>query len=301
MEQDVVELIKGRGPLTGAELAEGLSAAGLPLWLICRRSERVRIMTVGTRYLRLDRRVEGFARLSPSILREFLTYSVVGLADDTQALEGRAQEIHTHIEEVSRAKWRLAEEVMATLREGLAERWPADTLLCFIVAGDIVYSMAHDVPRPERSTGRMARGSDIDLVVVAEDQVPDQFLKELDGQIYQQKYRLLIAPHVNEEVDYIIKKVARVREQVRFDTFKHMVACKILAEGELLYGSAALFDALKAMLDDHGVTVRLEELERRAAVLRAEAEENLVKSATPDAIGKLAHLFYSTEESEEFE
>jgi len=301
MEQDVADLIEGRGPLTGAELAEGLGAAGLPLWLICRRSGRVRVVTVGTRYLRLDRRVEGFARLSPSILREFLTYSVVGLADDSEAVERRAREICAHIEKVSRAKWRLAEEIMATLRERLADRWPADSPLCFIVAGDIVYSMAHDVPRPERSTGRMVRGSDIDLVVIAGDQVPDEFLKELDRQIYQQKYRLLIAPQVNEEVDYIIKKVARVREQVRFDTFKHMVACKILGEGELLYGSTALFETVKAMLDDHGVTARLEELERRATVLRAEAEDDMVKHAVPEAIGDLAHLFYSTEESEEFE
>ena len=35
--------------------------------------------------------------------------------------------------------------------------------------------MAHDVPRPERSTGELVKGSDIDLVVVLEDGASDDF------------------------------------------------------------------------------------------------------------------------------
>jgi hypothetical protein len=45
-----------------------------------------------------------------------------------------------------------------------------------------------------------------------------------------------MAPHVREEIDYVVKDLDRVREQMRFDTFKRMVACKILQEGIFLYG-----------------------------------------------------------------
>src|SRR5665811_1909286 len=97
------------------------------------------------------------------------------------------------------------------------------------------YQMAHDVPRPERSTGKMVRGSDLDVVVIVDDRAPEVLVKALDDAIYQQKYRYLINPSVREEIDYIVKRLDRLREQAEFDTFKKMVACKILQEGVLLY------------------------------------------------------------------
>jgi hypothetical protein len=62
--------------------------------------------------MRLDQRVEGLARLSPSILREFLTYSVIGLASDPLAARGKADKILLHIEEVSKAKSQLAYSIV---------------------------------------------------------------------------------------------------------------------------------------------------------------------------------------------
>ena len=75
-----------------------------------------------------------------------------------------------------------------------------------------------------------------------------------------------MAPHLKEEIDYIIKKLNRVREQVRFETFKHMVACKILHEGTLLYGSEYLFSTVKGMLREHGIVSKLNELEKHARI-----------------------------------
>jgi len=62
----------------------------------------------------------------------------------------------------------------------------------------------------------------------------------------------------------------RVREQMKFQTFKHMVACKILQEGTLLYGSEDLFSAIKEMLRKQGVTEKLNDLENRAKNLSKE-------------------------------
>jgi len=257
-------------------------------------------LRTGTRYLRLDRRVKGYARLSPSILREFLTYSVIGPASDQRAIAERAQKISLHIEAVSRAKSELAYSIVAALANQFETERPIKEEACFILAGDIVYNMAHDVPRPERSTGKLVKGSDMDLVVVVDDGFPESCMRQLDEAIYGEKYHLLIAPHLREEIDYIVKNMDRVRTQLAFDTYRHMVACKIMQEGTLLYGSEKLFNTIKSMLKDQGVTDRLCLLEQEAQQFREEAVKHLLQGkGTPGE--DQSHLFYPAEESEEFE
>ena len=159
--------------------------------------------TIGRRYLRLDRRVAGYARLSPSVWREFLTYTVVGRREDWEGIEKRAQALIAHTESVSRKKSELAYRVVSALGGRLEALIGGPLEGCFLIAGDIVHNMAHDVPRPERSTGKMVRGSDLDLVVVLADGVPDRLRERLDDAIFQEKHRLLITPHLREEIDYV--------------------------------------------------------------------------------------------------
>ena len=301
MAGEVVRIIEEKGPLTGSEIIETLHVPPLALWRTCHLSPALQLRTVGTRYLRLDRRVDGYARLSPSILRELMTYTVVGLAGSTEDLDRRADSVIRHIKEVSRAKLALARRIVAGLRERLAQSWPREGRVCFIIAGDIVYDMAHDVPRPEQSIGEMVNGSDIDLVVVSDENVSQEFLQELDDEIYKEKYYTLIAPSVREEIDYVVKNMVRVREQLLFDTFKRMVACKILREGLLLSGSQSLFDEIKAMLVETGVTEKLEDMEGRAGIFRQSSEEYLLHADPSRISSDELNLFYTTEESEEFE
>jgi hypothetical protein len=301
LETKILQLIREKGPLTGSEVWEATGEEGLLLWRACRLSSEVLVRTVGTTYLRLDRRLEGYARLSPSILREFLTYSVIGLSEDPGAVALRAQALVAHIEEVSRSKSQLAYDVISSL----ADRFVYGTILhehaCFILAGDIVYNMAHDVPRPERSTGKLVRGSDMDLVVIVDDLFPPELIGPLDETIYKEKYRLFMAPHIREEIDYIVKDFNRVLEQLRFDTFKHMVACKILEEGAFLFGSEAIFEKLKSLLREYGVLEKLRAMEKQAQFFRIRAEEFLLRE-DPQKIGESgSYLFYPVEESEEFE
>jgi len=301
MEREIINLIRDKGPLTGSEIVEAIGGDVLILWRTCRLSEDLTIRTVGARYLRLDRWVEGFGRLSPSILREFLTFSVVGVRGDPTSLERRARKLISHIEEVGRGKLELVYRVVSGLASSLESEGALDHKVCFVIAGDIVYNMAHDVPRPERSSGKLVIGSDMDLVVIVDDQFPGDLMKRLDDAIYEEKYRLLMTPHLKEEIDYIVKRLDRVREQVLFDSFRHMVACKILHEGTLLYGSEYLFSIVKAMLREHGVTEKLHGLERRARVFRKDAEEYLLRE-DPEKIRKESLcLFYPSDESEEFE
>ncbi len=301
MEKEVIQIIREKGPLTGNELLTATGGDGLALWRSCRASPEIRVRRVGARYLRLDRRVKGFARLSPSILREFLTYSVVGLARDPAPVEEKARQVLGHIGEVSRFKLELAYRTVSGLASQLDTEIPLEEQACFIIAGDIVYNMAHDVPRPERSTGKPVNGSDMDIVVIAAEDCPESLIKRLDDAIFQEKCRLLMAPHLREEIDYVVKDLARIREQLCFDSFRRMVACKILQEGALLYGSEDLFQRVKGMLRESGVMERLKELETRAGRFRREGEAYLL-ATDPEKIASLGlDLFYPSEESEEFE
>lgn len=301
MEKKVLQLLKEKGPLTGSEILEDTGADSLSLWRTCKTSSDLVICAIGTRYLRLDQRVEGFARLSPSILREFLTYSVIGLASDPPPAREKAARILSHIEEVSRAKSQLAYLIVSSMANRLEIEVSIQEQVCFILAGDIVYNMAHDVPRPERSTGKLVRGSDMDLVVIAGETFPPPLMNRLDDAIYQEKYRLLMTPHIREEVDYVVKDLQKVQEQLAFDTFKHMVACKIMHEGTLLYGSDQVFHRVKSMLRDFGVTARLQAMEKQALHFRSQAESRLLAEDPEKSSQRETNLFYPAEESEEFE
>jgi hypothetical protein len=301
LENKIIDQIKQTGPLTGLELRESFDEDNLILWQTCMYSKNLVIKRIGTRYLRLDSRVDGFARLSPSILREFLSYSVIGLVDNPEKVLKKVSEIASHVEMVSKYKLELAYKIISNIREQFSGIWEDNLNICFILAGDIVYNMAHDVPRPEQSTGKLVKGSDIDLIVVLEDGTSDDFIKSLDNTIYSEKYRILKSPRYREEIDYVIKRVSRVREQLQFDTFKRMIACKILEEGLLLYGSKNLFLEIKTMLNKHGVTEKLGDLEKKAQISRKNAEEYLLHTDPDKVKEECLFLFYSAEESEEFE
>ncbi len=301
MEQKIINVLKDKGPLTGAEILEILGDDALLLWRACRRSTQIAIQTIGCRYLRLDSKIEGFARLSPSILREFLTYSIIGLTWEQNSLIRKANEVASHIKEVSKAKLELARNVFSTVLSRLENEALIKEQACILIAGDIVYDMAHDAPRPERSTGKLVKGSDMDLVVVVDDLFPKELMERMDETIYREKQRVLITPHLREEMDYVVKDLARVREQMEFDTFKRMVACKILQESTLLFGNQDLFKTIKSMLQEQGIAKRLMRMEDQAAIFRRDAETTLLREDPEKIKNDYLYLFYPTEESEEFE
>ena len=299
-EKKVILLVNERGPLTGAEIHAAAGGDFFDLWKVCMLSNTLQVRRTGRRFVRLDRRVEGLARLSPSILREFMTYSVVGLKQDPAALESKAEEIITNIRMISRRKKELALQAVSDILSGLGGKITEENM-CVILAGDIVYEMAHDVPRPERSTGRLANGSDLDLVFVLDDKVSDSAVLELDEEIYRVKFRYLTNPALLEEIDYVVKKMSKVRQQAVFDSFKHVVACKILDEGELLQGSSELFQEIREILSRSGASKKLLQMRSQAEMFGNEAVNYFLNNASDSLPPEKTHLFYSTDEFEEFE
>ncbi len=298
MEATIVSTLQQYGPQTGAQLVERTRLDVLQAWQCCRKSPEIRSAGAGTRFLRLDRAVPGFARLSPSIRREFLTYTVLGIERQFPEVEEKARTLREEIREISRHKRNLARETMESVAATLPEPGGLMEQVCFIIAGDIAYDMSHTVPRPERSTGQMVRGSDLDIIVVAVDEVDRGALSVLDNAIHKRKHFLLVHPDYREEIDYVVKDIARVCIQLRFDTFESMVACKILWEGQYLCGGRGLFQRVKRLVDDHGIGAKLKALERQALDHRAQAEARLLDTQD-GSDGESLHLFYTREEGEE--
>jgi hypothetical protein len=298
-ETKVIELLESKGPLTGAELLNETAAQPLDLWRFCLNNPQVAVRVLGRRYLRLDRVVEGYARLSPSIRREFLTYTLLDLQSMDTRLEARAEELAIEITRVSDYKRRLSQQIVTDLVEALPEKDRISSQSCFILGGDITYNMAHSVPRPERSTGKLVRGSDLDIIVVTENFIDPAVVTMLDEAVYQKKHRLLNSPSYREELDYIIKNMATVERQVAFDTFEHMVACKILCEGEFLYGSTDIMDRVRSLLVRHEVPKKVAALEKRAVEFREKAVDTLCKKDGEVSGSHYLNLFFTSDESDE--
>ena len=183
MEDRVLEILKRYGPLTGSQLKKKIDVSdGFMLWQTCYQSSHIIIHKIGKRYLRLDRHLNGYFRLSPSIFREFLDYSVIGLVQDREKILEKALFISNQMKVISRYKSSLAYRLIKRIVENMAEGEKVSEGCCFMIAGDTVYNMAHDVPRPEKSTGILVRGSDIDLVVVGDEGISSNLLKRLEDE-----------------------------------------------------------------------------------------------------------------------
>jgi hypothetical protein len=297
IENEIIPILAETGPLTGAQLVDRTHMEVLALWQTCRKTPSIQLKTACRRFLRLDRNVQGYARLSPSIRREFLTYTFVGLNGQTDALISKVEALNRETSQISRAKLDIARESMTSAVASLQDQGVILEKACFVIAGDVVYEMSHIVPRPEKSTGEMVQGSDLDIVVVVEDDLDSAIIGSLDNAIHKRKHLLLV--NDREEIDYLIKSMSRVREQLKFDIFSSMVACKILDEGQFLYGNPAVFHTVKNLIDEHKIPERLKELERQAIAGRQTAESQLIEGGAQKDQNECYNLFYTKAEEDE--
>lgn len=297
--RDLVGLLESYGPMTGKELIERTGEDGYTVWKLCYSRQDILAKIVGKRYLRLDPHVEGYARLSPSILREFYGYTVIGVSGQREEVEKKAELLYQSILEITKSKLLLAKELAAGIINSSEKLSMHKSGICFIIAGDVAYNMAHAEPRAEPSTGILVKGSDLDIVVLT-DNLDNDLLENLDRAIYREKYMLLNNPSYKEEIDYLIKDLSKVEMQVSFDCFESMVACKILHEGKYLCGSRSIFKKVKDSLDKNGIPEKLSFLKHKAAAEREKAEKRLLESSGLLSRKEFMQLFFTTDEKEEF-
>lgn len=296
--EDIIKIIEKDGPLTGKELYEKTGIDELCLWRACYKSNEITTKTFGRKYLRLDKKIEGYARLSPSIMREFLTYTVVGLNRDIAEIEHKAEKLYEQVMLISKRKFELAYNTVSKIVDSLVDRDNVKSNVCFMIAGDVVYNMAHSEPRPESSSGKLVRGSDLDIIVISRN-LSEGILKGLDLAIYKEKGYLLRNPGYMEEIDYVVKDISKAYEQMEFNDFKSMVASKILHEGKFLYGSHEIFDTVKKMLVEKNIPEKLSKLENEAILHSKAAFEYLLENENELLEEEFTKYFYTKEESEE--
>lgn len=294
----IYQTLTANGPLVGQELVKAVSMDDFSLWKACMLSNRIVMRICGNRYLRFDKYVKGYARLSPSIKREFYGYTIIGTHKQLPEIERKAKALEAEINQISQKKYNIAYEVMErVVKKQKHELIEAHS--CFIIAGDVVYRMAHADLRPESSTGTLVRGSDLDIVVITEN-LDAKVSAALDQAIYEEKYYLLKNPIYQEEIDFIVKDIGKVANQLCFDSFKHMIASKILDEGLYLLGNNELFIKVKAMLEDYQIPAKLAVLKQQAIKERANAEKVLLTEGQSLAKEESMKLFCTIEEREEF-
>lgn len=296
---EIIALLNNHGPLTGKEIQEKLKGDEFAIWKYCVTSPDIITKIVGERYLRLDPQVQEYARLSPSIIREFYNYTIVGTINQKSEIDNRAKQLYNEIIEISNDKLNIAKEFIVKTVEMLNISHKFNECAVAIIAGDVVYNMSNREPRPEFSTGKIVQGSDLDIVIIT-DNLDNEDINLLDNAIYQKKYMLLRNPEYREEVDYIIKDMSKVKEQLKFVSFKDMVACKILNEGQYLYGNYDLFVQMKSELEKEDIPNKLKSLEEKAIMERKNAEQSLINDSSLLTTDEIAQLFYTTSEKEEF-
>ena len=184
------------------------------------------------------------------------------------------------IERISKYKMKLAKKISVKALEESDDTVREKSV--FIIGGDVPLIMAHSDPRPERSLGKMVAGSDLDIVVIHENDLDIKAIKKLESVLLDLKYSLLSQPMKKEELDFLIKSMTDVKRQLEFTNFEDKVACKILNEAEFLAGNKEIYVKIRKMINDYRVKEKIEELEEKGRRYRKRTEKILLETENPD-------------------
>ncbi len=294
LENRIIDILPEAGSVSGAHLCEKLGGSYFDIWRTCINSRKLFNSDYARYYLRIDAEIPGFARLSPSILRDFLTYSRISTVNNIkQAAEVAARKREYH-RKVSGQKRETAFQMIAEAFDGeLLQK------IGVVIAGDVCRDMAHEVERPERFTGEMVKGSDIDLIIVIEQD--DKVLKEeLENRLLELKSIYLRHPVLREEIDFVVNSISHYQQNGVFETPKQMISCKAALEGQYIAGNRNLVTKMRNTLTDADVPRKVLSMSERAFSERLHTVERLRKR--PDSIRGSAErrLFYFSDEIWEF-
>ena len=299
METRIIDAVNARGPLLGRELVEALDGAPyLDVWRTCFGSGFLQISHFARYYLRYDITREDFIRLSPSILRDFLTFTLISLPHQRSQVIERQIQLSNHHREISVRKLAVARDTIMYLsdehRKALFEN-----AVCFI-AGDIAYYLAHDEPRQNQQLGKLIQGSDIDIVVVFRDGFDPDMLKAIDEEMLAVKNFVLRRTNFKEEVDFVVKPESRMMAQMEYGDIHEKIASKILYESMFLCGDFTLYVELKNALRDVEATAKIEADFDAALKSRRDSMKSLLQTEGDIEDPSVQSLFFFSQERVEF-
>jgi len=294
IEKKILEFLPADGSVSGASVCAALGEKYFDIWQTCINSQVLINIDFAQYYLRIDAKIPGYARLSPSILRDFLTYNRISTLDNAKVAIQDSERKRQYHREVSQQKRETAARfILEALDPEILQRTGV------MIAGDVCRDMAHEVERPERSTGEMVRGSDIDLIFIIE--TDDQGLKsEIENRLLPLKSVYLRHPSLREEIDFIVNSLPHYQDVSKFETPSQMISCKAALEGQYIAGNRNLVAKMRGVLANTEAACKILEMSEIAFSERIHTVEKLRKQ--PNAIRRASErrLFYFSDEIWEF-
>lgn len=298
----IIDLIRTHGPSPGAKLAEWLD--GVPpidLWRACYASRRIRIRNCARYYLRYDITRENVLRLSPSILRDFLTFSLIYLPEQSvSAVEGGTL-LANKFRSISLRKLSRARQALLEL-DPVLQRELNDHCVVFL-SGDIAYFLAHDTRRVHPTLNVPINGSDIDIVIVTNNQADPDKIKAIGDALLKIKHLYLLMPKVREELDFIVKPFDKMIDQLVYGDIHQKIASKILYESYFLMGRVDIYEALMRHLELRGTRAKIEADFETALGQRKDTIRKILALSPEESVKdpEVASLFFVSQERLEFQ
>tara|TARA_R100000935_G_scaffold43856_1_gene66422 strand:+ start:1984 stop:2955 length:972 start_codon:yes stop_codon:yes gene_type:complete len=299
IEAEVIRIISEQGPRIGKELAEALpTVSTLALWQACNRSQRFLVSHFASYYLRYDITRDDQVRLSPSILRDFLSFTLFGLPDQRYKMIERQGSLSNMHREISREKIGIAQDVMKQLFVSLGRELRSQ--LCAFIAGDLSYYLAHNDMREHSASGEMVKGSDIDIVIILSEALPDEVKERIDGEMIALKNFYLRHPSYRHEIDFICKRKSVMERQFQYSNIHDKIASKIAYESMFLGGSLTLYMEVRDAMMRTGVDTLIEADFEHALKDRKYAMTKLLEASSEVLDDETRSLFYFSQERVEF-
>lgn len=304
LEDRLVALLEKNGPLTGGKIVEEMGGLNpMHIWKICMGSNLFRIYNCARYYLRYDITREDQIRLSPSVLRDFLSFTLVYKAGQRADAVDRAALLANKHRLISFKKLKFARNTLLALTEDI--RQEIHKHACCFIAGDISYFLSHEEPRKHAQIGAIIKGSDIDIIVVYNHMMDEAVVKAAEKQILAYKYQAIKDPNIAQEIDFLFKPVSKMLSQFSYSDIHQKIASKILYESFFLYGSLDLYEKLQTELEFSGTVKKIETdfesaLKGRKDTIRKILALDTAQLDGDDVDPDIASLFYFSQERLEF-
>jgi len=299
LETSIIGIINKEGPLLGKELIEKLGTKSyFDVWKACFNSGFLQISHFARYYLRYDISRKDFIRLSPSILRDFLSFTLLSLPHQRNQIIERQIILSNRHREISVAKMEIAMKSFQYL--------PPDEKsfilhnACAFVAGDVAYFLAHEEPRESKPLGKMIQGSDIDIIIVFNDDIDQSVIDTFSSNFLGIKHLVLKQTGFAQEIDFIAKPFSKMIDQMKYSDLAQKIASKILYESIYIFGDQDLYLKLKRKLIENGTKSMIEHDFQSALLGREQSTITLLQSEQEMLSDDLQSLFFFTQERVEF-
>ncbi len=288
------------GPMLGKELHQHFpDVPHLALWQACFQDLEIHVSHFAGYYLRYDVTRKDLIRLSPSVLRDFLSFTLVSLPRQRGAALARQVEISNMHREISQRKIALARNILSDIFGKLD--FSAGRQVCAFIAGDNAYFLGHDEPREVRELGQLVKGSDIDVIIIHEDGLDASLVEMIDTEMMKAKNYFLRHPDHRQEIDFICKPRSKMFRQFRYLSIQEKIASKIAYESLFVAGSVQFYTQIIEQLEFSGVKDKIEADFRRAATGRQTAMQILLEADHEHLDENTESLFFFSRERLEFD